>query len=210
MRKTKGSGSRSGKNWRRNLHQNRRSDVKFCSSFWRAIGSVGGQVGAKGSQSLSAGEGEATPARTLGWWEWVGLGQGLGQYGVMGRKEVLSPQSSVMLLVRNERRRESARTLILLPWTLLGGGKREMRKRICFLQGPWITALRKLSSSLKNKGMKEDKIQRLGRLEKDGDEQQLIERAVGAVRDRTALITLRAIKPCDSPCQRGAKSNQLQ
>lgn len=47
-------------------------------------------------------------------------------------------------------------------------------------------------------------------MEKDGDEQQLRERAVGAVKDRTALITLRAIKPCDSPCQQGAKSNQLQ
>lgn len=33
---------------------------------------------------------------------------------------------------------------------------------------------------------------------------------MGAVKDRTALITLRAIKPCDSPCQRWAKSNQLQ
>lgn len=73
MRKTKGSGSRSGKNWRRNLHQNRRSDVKFCSSFWRPIGSVGGQVGSEDSQSLNAGEGEATPARTLG--------QGVGEMG---------------------------------------------------------------------------------------------------------------------------------
>lgn len=40
------------------------------------------------------------------------------------------------------------------PWSLLGSEKRELCKRICFLQGPWIAALWKLSSSLKNKGIK--------------------------------------------------------
>lgn len=108
--------------------------------------------------------------------EWVRWGP---QHGAMGRKGILSPQSNVMVLDRNERCRKSARTLILLPGPY-PGGKGEMCEsafyRALELQH-WgkLSALRKLSSSVKNKGMKEDKLQRLGRLEKDGDEQQLRE-----------------------------------